>query len=164
MIHFNASFYSLWKYFLERSANLIISITLDTWVSIFFLTIIGVKKREFKKKFVSSQREVKYSKILQIKRKRKKSRKESSIDRNSPIEFANFPAFTIDRTTSWSIIPARNGIHGGGGGCLIDAGKKWRIDQCKRWAHRFSGQKKTLGGSPPRRVSIKAGTRKFSQE
>ena len=163
MIHFNAFFYSLWKYFLERSANLIISITLDAWVSIFFPTIIGVKKREFKKKFVSSQREAEYSKILQIKRKRKKSRKESSIETRFAYRIRQFPRFH-DRTTSWSIIPARNGIHEGGGGCLIDAGKKWRIDQCKRWAHRFSGQKKTLGGSPPRRVSIKAGTRKFSQE
>lgn len=97
MIHFNASFYSLWKYFLERSANLIISITLGAWVSIFFSTIIGIKKREFKKKFVSSQREVEYSKILQIKRKRKKSRKESSIETRFAYRIRRFPAFTIEQ-------------------------------------------------------------------
>lgn len=96
MIHFNAFFYSLWKYFLERSANLIISITLDAWVSIFFPTTIGVKKREFKKKFVSFQREVKYSKILQINQEKKIEK--GKLDRSKLAHrIRHFPAFTIEQ-------------------------------------------------------------------
>lgn len=127
VIYFNSLFYNLWKYFPERSANLINPVMRGFR---FFPSSYNTKNRLL------------YSGFLHTSKYFAKSCKRTWQTRLVSNSISSLS--TIERATSRSIISARNGIPSTG--CLIDAGKKRR-----RIDRRTHGVDRRHGSSPPRR-------------